>query len=67
MGDGMFVVDDIVDHREVPRGSGKFEYLCTWVGYDPVTEKTWEPMESLPADLISDYREQIVADYQAGQ
>ena len=45
-----YVFDRILEHRIT--SDGTLEFLLKWYGY---TEKTWEPRQNIPEELISRY------------
>ena len=55
-----WLVDRILDHRTVKRGSRQTDqYLVEWKGY-PISEATWEPIENLTGaiELVSEFNQQ---------
>jgi hypothetical protein len=55
-----WLVDRLLDHRTVKRGSRQTDqYLVEWKGY-PISEATWEPIENLTnsMDLVSEFNQQ---------
>lgn len=48
-----WLVDRLLDHRKVRRGTRQVDqYLVEWKGY-PVSEATWEPIENLTGSMDS--------------
>ena len=55
-----WLVDRLLDHRKVKRGTRHIDqYLVEWKGY-PISEATWEPIENLTGsmDLVKEFNEQ---------
>ena len=55
-----WLVDRLLDHRKVKRGTRHIDqYLVEWKGY-PISEATWEPIENLTGsmDLVQDFNDQ---------
>lgn len=56
MADDIYVVEKILDRRQLD--NGQVEYLIKWFGYDRV-DATWEPEENVFCkDLIDQYEYQ---------
>ncbi|KAJ1676483.1 Chromobox protein 1, partial [Spiromyces aspiralis] len=51
-GEDEYTVEKILDDGEDDDGNKL--YLIKWLGY-PDSENTWEPMENIPEDLITEY------------
>jgi hypothetical protein len=54
-----WLVDRLLDHRKVKRGTRHIDqYLVEWKGY-PISEATWEPIENLTGsmDLVREFNE----------
>ena len=48
-----WLVDRLLDHRKVKRGTRHIDqYLVEWKGY-PISEATWEPIENLTGSMDS--------------
>ena len=48
-----WLVDRLLDHRKVKRGTRHIDqYLVEWKGY-PISEATWEPIENLTRSMDS--------------
>ena len=48
-----WLVDRLLDHRKVRRGTRQVDqYLVEWKGY-PISEATWEPIENLTGSMDS--------------
>ena len=55
-----WLVDRLLDHRKVRRGTRQVDqYLMEWKGY-PISEATWEPIENLTGciELVREFNQQ---------